>query len=118
MAKYRTYKNGIFGHRYKGYYIIRGESKGLFKILDEAGHVIFDSMLDFDDCTWQIDKMTAPADQIKMMKELYFKDLFFLNSLFIELMMKKEQGNLDEKSEILYCWVDKIRDRKIKERNY
>ena len=27
MAKYRTYKNGITGHRYKGYYIIKGAMK-------------------------------------------------------------------------------------------
>ena len=32
MAKYRTYKNGITGHRYKGYYIIKGETKGKFAI--------------------------------------------------------------------------------------
>ena len=30
MARYRTYKNGITGHRYNGYYIIKGETKGTF----------------------------------------------------------------------------------------
>ena len=42
MAKYRTYKNGITGHRYKGYYIIKGETKGKFAIWnedDEAGFI-------------------------------------------------------------------------------
>lgn len=31
MARYRTYKNGITGHRYKGYYIIRGNEKGFLQ---------------------------------------------------------------------------------------
>ena len=35
MAKYRTYKNGITGHRYKGYYIIKGETKGKFAIWND-----------------------------------------------------------------------------------
>ena len=27
MARYRTYKNGITGHKYRGLYIIKGEEK-------------------------------------------------------------------------------------------
>ena len=44
MAKYRTYKNGITGHRYKGYYIIKGETKGKFAIWNEDKTVFKDNI--------------------------------------------------------------------------
>ncbi len=47
MARFRQYKNGIFGHRYKGLYITRNNSNRwkngkLYSIIDENGirHVI------------------------------------------------------------------------------
>ena len=55
MARYREYKNGIFGHRYNGFYIIRGESKGNFKIVDKDNKDVLTGLLDFEDCAWQID---------------------------------------------------------------
>ena len=57
MARYRTYKNGIFGHKHNGYYIIRGK-KGEFSIQDEAGKTVMDKLYDFTDAEWEIDKMT------------------------------------------------------------
>ena len=43
MARFRQYKNGIFGHRYKGLYITRNNSNRwkngkLYSIIDENGN--------------------------------------------------------------------------------
>ena len=117
MARYRTYKNGITGHRYKGYYIIRGEKKGLFEICDEDKEVIQDEILDYDECEWIIDKITADHETEVLMKMLYDKEIYELSALFVELIQKKDrEGTLDSKSEGLYTWVEKIRKRKAEDR--
>ena len=109
MARYRTYKNGITGHRYKGYYIIKGTDKGMFSILNEDKTVFKDKIYDFDESEWIIDKETANPEE-------YEKEIYQLSSLFIELMQKKEKDGLDEKEEILYRWIEKVRRRKAEDR--
>ena len=116
MARYRTYKNGITGHRYNGYYIIKGETKGLFEIWNEDKTVFQDKIYDHNECEWIIDKATASEEELSMMKLLYEKEIYQLSSLFVELMQKKEREGLDQKSEILYKWVQKIRKRKADDR--
>jgi len=116
MARYRTYKNGITGHRYKGLYIIRGDSKGQFSILDDSKTVLWDNLYDYEECEWAVDKNKASEEEIKMMKMLYDKEIYELSTLFVELMQKKQQQGLDKKSENLYKWVEKIRKRKAEDR--
>ena len=116
MARYRTYKNGITGHRYKGYYIIKGTTKGMFSILNEDKTVFKDKIYDFDESEWIIDKETANPEELELIKQLYEKEIYQLSSLFIELMQKKEKDGLDEKEEILYRWIEKVRRRKAEDR--
>ncbi len=119
MGRYRTYKNGIFGHRYKGFYIIRGE-KGKFAIWNEDKTVFRENILDYDDCEWIIDKETADFSTQVMIKMLYDKEIYELSALFVELMQKKERngGTLEPKSQALYEWTEKVRRRKAEERKF
>ena len=118
MARYRTYKNGITGHRYNGYYIIKGETKGTFAIWKEDKTVLRDNILDYDECEWIIDKETADPENYNMIKLLYEKEIFQLSGLMLELMQKKDRQGLDAKSENLYNWVVKIRKRKAEDRQF
>ncbi len=118
MARYREYKNGIFGHRYKGFYIIRGESKGNFKVVSEDNKDVLTGLLDFDECVWQIDKLTASDDDIAIIRSLYDKDLFQLSSLYMDLHQKNLAGGLDESSKNLYTWTEKVRNRKDEDRKF
>ena len=116
MARYRTYKNGIKGHRYQGYYIIKGERKGLYQIWLEDKTVYKDNIYDYDECEWIIDKATASEEELAMIKQLYEMEIYQLSSKFVELMQKKEREGLDPKSERLYKWVEKVRKRKAEDR--
>ncbi len=118
MAKYREYKNGIYGHRYNGLYIIRGDKKGKFKVIDADRKEVFTDLYDFDECTWQIDKITASEDELLIARQLYEKEIFQLSSLYMELMTKKSRGELDEKSAMLFKWTEKVRNRKVEDRAY
>ena len=118
MARYRTYKNGITGHRYNGYYIIKGETKGTFAIWNEDKTVFRDNILDYDECEWIIDKETADPYNYNMIKLLYEKEIFQLSGLMVELIQKKDRQGLDAKSENLYNWVVKVRKRKAEDRQF
>lgn len=119
MAKYRTYKNGITGHRYKGYYIIKGEKKGQFSIWNEDKSVFKNNIYDYDECEWVIDKETADHSTMVMIKMLYEKEIHELSALFVDLMQKRDrQGSLDEKNQNLYEWVEKVRRRKAEDRAF
>lgn len=118
MARYRTYKNGITGHRYKGYYIIKGEEKGKFSIWKDNGIVLKDNIYDYEECEWIIDKITANKEDIKIITSLYEKEIYQLSSLFVGLMQKKETEGLDPKNEALYKWVEKVRRRKAEDRSF
>ena len=116
MARYRTYKNGITGHRYQGYYIIKGDQKGLFQIWRQDKTVFQDHIYDYDECEWIIDKATASDETMSIIKQLYGMEIYQLSSLLVELMQKKEQAGLDTKNAELYKWVEKIRKRKAEDR--
>lgn len=117
MAKYRTYKNGITGHRYKGYYIIKGDKKGQFSIWNEDKSVFKDNIYDYDECEWVIDKETADHSTMVMINMLYSKEIHELSALFVDLMKRRErEGMLDERNQNLYKWVEKVRRRKAEDR--
>lgn len=119
MARYRTYKNGITGHRYKGYYIIKGEEKGLFQIWREDKTIYQDKIYDYDECEWIIDKVTVSDEEMLTIKQLYAMEIYQLSSLLVDLMQKKErEGDLDSKSKALYKWVEKVRKRKAEDRQF
>lgn len=116
MARYRTYKNGITGHRYKGYYIIKGETKGTFAIWNKDKSVFKDNILDYEECEWIIDKATASPTLYKLLKKLYEKEIFLLTGIMLELIQKKDKPEYSAKDKELYDWVVKIRKRKVEDR--
>ena len=119
MAQYRTYKNGITGHRYNGYYIIKGEEKGKFSVWNADKSVFMDNIYDYDECEWIIDKEIANQSTETMMRMLYDKEIYELSDLLLELMQKKQRnGKLDSKSKELYDLVVKIRKRKAEDRPF
>ena len=118
MARYRTYKNGITGHRYKGYYIIRGNEKGFFAIWNSDKSVFQANIYDYDECEWVIDKVTATQEELCLINQLYHQEIYQLSGLLVKLMQKREQNLLDIKDKELYKWVEKIRKRKIEERKF
>lgn len=118
MARYRTYKNGITGHRYKGYYILKGQEKGQFSIVNENKELFRNHMYDYDDCEWEIDKQTCSQKELECIKKLYQKEIYQLSALFVDLMQQKEKNSLDLEQENLYKWVEKIRRRKVKNREF
>lgn len=115
MAKYRQYKNGIFGHRYKGYYITK-TSEGLFNILDEDSNIIQENISDYSESEWFIDKKTATENDLRVIRELYSKEIYQLSKMLIDLLGKKEKGGLDKEDSALCEWVEKIRVRKVEDR--
>ena len=118
MARYRTYKNGITGHKYKGYYIIKGENKGQFAIWREDKSVFKDGIYDLNECEWIIDKETADEKTLKLIKDLYSKEIFELSGMFVQLMQKSWDKPLTEEEKYLYGWVEKVRARKAGDREY
>lgn len=119
MARYRTYKNGIFGHRYKGFYIIRGKGKGKFEIWNEDKSVFQDSIYDYEECEWIIDKVTADESTMLMLRQLYDMEIYKLSELFVELMQKRGiEGKLEPKYEKLYDLTEKVRWRKAGDREF
>ena len=118
MARYRTYKNGITGHRYKGYYIIKGTEKGRFQIWKEDKTIYKDNLYDYEECEWIIDKATINAEEKALVKRLYEMEIYELSNLFVELLQKKWREELDSNDNALYEWVEKVRKRKVQEREY
>lgn len=120
MARYIQYKNGIFGHRYRGYYIIRPKERDVkaFCVMDRDKNIIKDNLLDYDDCEWEIDKLTASPLRKAGMKKLYSEEIYRLNRYFAFLDDKRSEGTITPKESVTLYWVSKIRDRKCKNRAY
>lgn len=117
--QYRNYKNGIYGHRYKKYYIIKGEKKGLFQIWDENKNVLEKDLYDYNDCEWYIDKMVAEPEVLQMLKDLYELRIFDLTGFMLHLIKKREvDGFLSQEEEEYYKWIVKVRSRKDKGRPF
>lgn len=117
MGRYRTYKNGIYGSRHKGYYIVKidGEPKA-FEIIDEERNKITDNLKDYNECEWYIDKITASEEELKEMKLLYAKEIFELSGEMMELYNKKSESGLNKKEKERLKMVEKIRWRKSEDR--
>ena len=117
MARYRMYKNGIFGHRYQKYYIVKNDDKH-FTILNDKGGVYKTNMTSFTECEWEIDKVTASAEDKAIMNELYQKEVYQLSAIIVDLMQKKEEGPLNKKDASVFRWTEKIRSRKVNNLSY
>lgn len=115
MARWRTYKNGIHGHRYKGLYIINGK-KGKYAIWDEDRTVVEENISDYDECEWIIDKKKASNEEKGIIDKLYDYEIYRLSALLVDMINKKGKGQWNQEDEQLYKWVTKIRKRKAEDR--
>lgn len=120
MARYRLYKNGIFGHRYKGYFIVKDvcDGKKTFSILGSDKTVLEDNLNDYYDAEWEIDKITASPEMIKILQDLYGEEIYMLSKFFAEMMDKDNSEGLTQDEKDFYEWVKKIRARKAANKPY
>lgn len=116
MARYRLYKNGIFGHRYKGYFIVKDGEK--FSILGKDKTILEDELNDYYDAEWEIDKITASPEMQKILQELYGEEIYVLSRFFEEMMKKDNDEGLTKNESDFYAWVKKIRARKAANKPY
>ena len=118
MARYRTYKNGITGCRYKGCYILKGDKKGEFSILAGDGSPLKAGLHDFTDCQWEIDKVFAGREERARMEELYSKQIFELTDILARLEEKSYSGELTSGEADLMRITETVRARKAKNRPF
>lgn len=118
MARYRTYRNGITGCRYKGCYILKGDKKGEFSILAKDGSPLKAGIYDFEDCQWEIDKMTATQEERAQMEGLYKKQFYELAVILDDLGEKAAAGRLTPKEGVLLQIAETVRSRKAKDRPF
>ena len=111
------FKNGIYGMRYKGYYIQKGEGKS-FSIFDEDAQPLNETFDNTDDCQWYIDKKTASAEELAMMQRLYSKEIYDLSVAMVRFMEKKNSCGLNLDEEQVYMYVEKIRKRKAENKDF
>ena len=115
MARFRLYQNGIFGHRYKGYYVTREKAEGspkTYGVADGEGNPIEDGFLSYWDAEWHIDKLTASDRMRELIEKLYGEDVHTLNKFFLELIEKQDREGLEPGEQDMLLWVQKIRSRK------
>ncbi len=114
MARFRTYKNGITGHRYKGYYVIRRviEDKKSFAVVNENQEQLSEEYPSYWDCEWFIDKMTASSELQELLLSLYQEDIYTLSQFMMNLMHKDETEGINIDEKVFLEWVKKIRTRK------
>lgn len=118
MAKFRTYKNGIYGSKYKGYYIVKDtlSSDKNFSIIKSDRELISSEIQNMKDCEWFIDKLVASEEEMKVIKELYEKEIFELSGIMLLLIQKKDNGKIEKYEEIMLSWIEKIRQRKAEDK--
>lgn len=120
MGRYRTYKNGITGHRYKKLYIVRNtdeDGKKYYEVSDGKQQLLgrYDS---YWDAEWEIDKITAAPELTALLKELYAENFVRIDTFFRELMEKEDNGTITLEEKEFLDWVTKIRKRKAKGKPY
>ena len=115
--KYRTYKNGITGHRYKRYYITAQGRKN-YSVLDPQGMTVLTALPAFEDAEWEIDKVTAAPAELHVMRELYQEDISTLQGFLIKASEKNSDGTLTMEDVLFAELVTKIRTRKVENKDF
>ena len=113
MSRYRKYKNGIYGARYKKYYIVpdgEPKKKKVFSIQDADLAVVRTDIDSFADCVWTIDLLAADKNEMETIRKLYTLDLPDLSEMMMQL--RNKEGGLTKKEEYLLELVEKVRERK------
>lgn len=119
MSKYRKYKNGIYGIRYNGYYIIpegEGRKKTGYHVIDSSQNIIFDTQKSIEDCRWLIDVSLATKEEKDLIKKLYALEIIDLSILYTQLLERKKERPLNPKELMMEKWLDPVRGRKADEK--
>ena len=115
MATYRTYKNGIYGKKYKKYYIVppKNSEEKIWSVVNEKNDVMKSGIHSFYDAIWEIDKLCATEDEMRAINLLYQQDVPSLVNM-IELMGAESRLNgLSANEQMMYDFAIKVRERKI-----
>ena len=121
MARYRLYTNGIYGKRYKNFYICMdkdAENGSKYYVVDEHKETVADRADSFEDAMWEIDKMVMHEGEVDVVMGLFEEDLNMLNKTIIQLIRKKDDGVIKPEELILLDWAQKVRDRKNREKGF
>ena len=119
MSKYRKYKNGIYGIRYNGYYIIpegEGRKKTGYHVIDGSQNIIFDTQKSIEDCRWLIDVSLATKEEKDLIKKLYALEIIDLSIYYTQLLERKKERPLNPKELMMEKWLDPVRGRKADEK--
>ena len=115
MARYKQYENGIFGHKYKGYYIVKDNPdarRSTFSVMRDDSSVALKGLPDFHEADWSIDIKTATEEEISLVRELEKKPIYELNGEVVRYAELAEVGTLTKEQKKTAAWVEKIRNRK------
>ena len=115
MSKYRQYKNGIYGIRYNGYYIVpegEGRKKTGFHVVESNKELKFETQPSIEDCKWLINIEKANEAEKKLIRKLYSMEIIDLTILLSQLLERGE--DLNEKEQMLNKWLEMVRDRKAR----
>ena len=120
MATYRHYKNGIYGHRYKGYYITRTEDNGkkVYSVVDADKKVLQSAASSARDCEWYIDKITASPETLGLIQALYSEELYKLSEYYGQLTEKQASEGLTGEETVIFEYVVKVRKRRAEGKPY
>ena len=113
MATYRKYKNGIYGRKYKGFYIEKREDG--FAIISDDGIEASEKIPDYNEAEWIVDRFTMTDEERVMVQLLYSKEIYEINAILAELM---DQKSMDERDKELYNWCVKVRKRKAERKEF
>ena len=103
---YRQYKNGIYGLKYRGLYIIPTDDEHC-QVVNDKTYLIIDNLNDRMDAIWEIEKRAASEKEIELLMLLYSKSFSELTTYMVEYFNKK-----DKESKYIYKMANIIRDRK------
>lgn len=119
MANFRKYKNGMYGLRRKGYFIIPSPSgKRSYSVSDGDGNIVLSGLKALYDAEWEIDKLAATQAELEVAREIYSHDLYSIENFFRCLYDKKSQGTADSEDLKLLEWVSAVRSRRTKNRPF
>lgn len=113
MALYRTYKNGIYGRRYKKKYIVKEES--YYRVyLDKDELATEEKFENLEEAEWWITKEVATEEDMELICELYSQEMHLLNVLMFAYMDAEKEEGLSEKRKKEYELLTAVRGRKAK----
>lgn len=104
--RFRQYNNGVYGYKYKNYYVIPVDNDK-YQVIDDKFYLIFDNLDTREDAVWEIEKKTSNEKEKELLKFLYDKSIPDLTSLMMEYYGKKEK-----ESKYIYTMTMIIRNRK------